>query len=463
MQMGADTWFERQLDPASIPDAAGDAAVAPYRAVFAPPEEIPKLFAKQDVPADYEDGEDVPPNVRLNKLTDFQRVIRSLQMAEIARHAASERQVYEVMVDFWVNHFNVFARKGMVKLYAADYVEHAIRPNALGRFEDLLVATARHPAMLIYLDNAKSSAPPGPGASGKRKNRGITENYARELLELHTLGVNGGYTQQDVVEVARVLTGWSVAELKQGRFGFEYRERAHDTGSKVVLGETYPAGHGQDEGLHLLHQLALHPSTARHLATKLCARFVSDQPPAGCVEGTARAYLDSGGDIRSTLRSLERSPEFWAPRARRSKIKSPLEFIVSALRAVGAGLDGSNEFAKVTDRLGQAPLLEPVPTGYPETAEDWASTSGALLRMNFAAQLAGGKLDGANVELERLFGGVDGADAVVRRINDVVLAGNGSTHTLDTIRDEIEHVVDPDQQKALAVALALGSPDFQKQ
>lgn len=460
MQLGADAWFDQQLEPAAIGDAAGEAAVAPYKDVFALPEEIPKLFAKSEMPADYEDGEDVPPNVRLNKLTDFQRVLRTFQMSEVARHVASERQVQEVMVDFWVNHFNVFARKGLVKLYAADYVARAIRPNALGRFEDLLVATARHPAMLIYLDNAKSSAPKPDRGAGKPGKRGITENYARELLELHTLGVNGGYTQQDVIEVARVLTGWSVAQLKEGRFGFEYRDKNHDKASKVVLGEAYAEGHGEDEGLHLLHQLAVHPSTAKHIAVKLCARFVSDQPSASCIEAASRAYLDSSGDIRTTLRAIERSPEFW--QARRGKIKSPLEFMVSALRAVDATLDG-NEFAKVTARLGEAPLLEPVPTGYPETAEQWASSSGALMRMNFASQLVAGKLDGTKVDLERLFSGAEGVDGLVQRVSDVILAGNARPKTLEILHDELARVDDSQDRKALAVALALGSPDFQAQ
>ncbi|HEY3234574.1 MAG TPA: DUF1800 domain-containing protein, partial [Polyangiaceae bacterium] len=381
---------------------------------------------------------------------------------QIVRQVASQRQVQEVMADFWLNHFNVFARKGLVKLYAADYVERAIRPNALGRFEDLLVATARHPAMLLYLDNAKSSAPPPPGSPAARQHRrGITENYARELLELHTLGVDGGYTQNDVIEVARVLTGWSVSGPEEGDLGYKFRERLHDRGEKIVLGQTYPAGGGEDEGLRLLHQLAEHPSTARHLARKLCERFVADRPPASCVESAARAYLGSNGDIRVTLRAIEESPEFWENRG--NKLKSPLRFVVSALRSVGAKLEPTTHLSNALNRLGQGLLLEPVPTGYPETAEEWASAGSALARMHFATLLGTGRLPGVSVDTQQLFKSAETADQIVVSINDAVLGQSGSPRTVKLLTDQLRGVESPEQRRAVALALALGSPDFQRQ
>jgi uncharacterized protein (DUF1800 family) len=462
---GADEWFEQQLQPSSIPDEPGDRALAPYKDALATPLELPRLYAKRGMVLDESESDDeVMDGRRINEMTDFRKLIAHTQMLQLVRHVASERQVQEVMVDFWTNHFNVFARKELVKILAADYVERVIRPHALGRFEDLLIATARHPAMLIYLDNAKSTAPPDPSSrGGKRKKRGITENYARELLELHTLGVDGGYTQADVIEVARILTGWSVQRPKDGALAFMFREKAHDRGEKRVLGRHYPAGGGEKEGITLLRQLAEHPSCAKYLAKKLCERFVADAPPARCIETTAAAYSASKGDIRTMLRAIAGGSDYWATDVIGHKVKTPLEFLVSSLRVLDAKLDPSANLARLSARLGQPLLLQAVPTGYPEAASEWASAGGALVRMNYAVQLANGNLPGVTLDLDKLLPLTLERAALVERVNQIVFAGAGTRHTLSTIEKQISDIDRPEQRRALAVALAIGSPDFQRQ
>jgi uncharacterized protein (DUF1800 family) len=442
-KLGALPWLEAQLAPEKIPDARAEAAVAPYRAALLPPLELAEHFSGREL-----DAEMLPK--KLVKEIDFKELVATAELAELTRHVTSERQVSEVMVDFWTNHFNVFARKGLVKLFAADFVERVIRPRALGKFEDLLIATAQHPAMLLYLDNARSDS-----------RRGLNENYARELLELHTLGVDGGYTQADVVEVARILTGWSVRRPRDGGLGFLFRERAHDSGEKTVLGTRYPAGGGQDEGLALLRALARHPSTAAHLGKKLCARFVADAPPKSCIDRVAKAYRDSNGDVRELVRAIVKGPELWAHSG--DKLKTPLEFLASALRALGAEPDGTLGLARVLGGLGEPILLQPVPTGYPEAESAWTSSGALLARMNTATALGAGRLPGVTFDLDRVLPLRDDPDAMVAAVNARVLGGRGSARTLEVMRREASDLPDPDKARALAVALALASPEFQRQ
>jgi uncharacterized protein (DUF1800 family) len=387
----------------------------------------------------------------------LKRSADQVAMAQLTRHVLSERQVEEVMVDFWTNHFNVFAQKGLVRLFAGDYVERAIRPNALGRFEDLLIATAKHPAMLIYLDNAQSVA----AREGRR--RGLNENYARELLELHTLGVDGGYAQKDVIDVARVLTGWSVRRPKEGGLGFTFRKGAHDDGEKTILGERFPAGGNDEEGIRLLKMLAHHPATAQHLAKKLCARFVADDPPADCVETAARAYRNSDGKIGDVLRAIFDHPSFWQADNRGRKLKTPLELVASALRVLDARPDGSLKLAEVLARLGEPILRESVPTGYPEAEEDWASSGAMLSRMSFASMLASGELPGVKVDLAPVLTADGSADQLLARANQVVFGGNASAETLSTVRSELSGIEKPDERRTVALALLIGSPEFQRQ
>jgi uncharacterized protein (DUF1800 family) len=379
---------------------------------------------------------------------------------KLVRAVYSENQLAEVMTDFWFNHFNVSLTNNKVRPYLLSYERDAIRPNVLGHFRDLLEATARHPAMLVYLDNAQSSAAmnaettmtdelarqhaaaPGfgrrrPGrfaqapkagiGKGKgKKERGLNENYARELMELHTLGVDGGYTQKDVVEVARAFTGWSVlppgparqqAEARlarvqrQGGLGFQeqgdflFRADVHDAGSKVVLGKTLPAGRGIEDGEQVLDILAVQPATARHLATQLAARFVADQPPKALVDRLTAVYLESQGDVRQVLRAIASSPEFWSPEARGAKIKSPFELAASAIRAVNGDLKNPKETLQWVAKIGQPLYAYQAPTGYPDRAESWVNTGSLLNRMNFGLQLASGRVRGVDVDLVALNGG----------------------------------------------------------
>lgn len=451
---GVEKWFLLQLEPAKGPDPALEAALTPYRGALEPPLALIERFGDPD-----QMDAEAPERPFRDQLkgVDFPAVLGSIAMAELTRHVESDRQVEEVMVDFWTNHFNIFARKGLVRLFAGDYVERALRPHALGRFQDLLIATARHPAMLVYLDNARSVA-----ASSKKK-RGLNENYARELLELHTLGVDGGYTQKDVTDVARVLTGWSVQRPKEGGVDFVFRERAHDRGEKQVLGTEFPANHGEDEGMKLLTLLAEHPSTARHLSKKLCMRFVADDPPADCVDAASTAYLASHGNIARVLSAIFQSNSFWDPKNRNQKLKAPVELVASALRAVDAKPDGSLALTRTLAGLGEPLLLEQVPTGYPETESEWIGGSSILARMNFATALASEKLPGAELDLDRVLPTTLPARELESRALNLFVGDHPSPDTVNAIHDGIAGLDDARARRTAVVALLVGSPDFQRQ
>ncbi len=401
------------------------------------------------------------------------RLAGELQQLVVTRAAISERQLYEVMADFWTNHFNVHLAKGADRFLTPDYVEHTIRPNAMGRFEDLLIATARSPAMMFYLDNwqsvAPGTSPPDPlsawrrgGTPGKPLPKGINENYARELLELHTLGVDGGYTQQDVIDVARVFTGWSIARPQQGA-SFEFHGWAHDRGEKQVLSVRFPPGHGMDEGLGLLKLLANHPATMHHLSRKLCQRFVRDDPPDGCVDDAVAAWKRSHGDIREVLRAIFHGPDFWAAETVRAKVKTPLEFVVSAVRAVGGDPDSTPRLAQVVARLGEPLYLHAAPDGYAEQEDAWVNSGALLDRMNAAVALAAGRLPGVSVDLDAVIPTTADREGLVAAADEKLLGGGMSEHTKHVIRQELQDVGDPVQARALAVGLAIGGPEFQRQ
>ena len=411
------------------------------------------------------------------------RVVAELQRLHVLRAVRSERQLYEIMVDFWINHFNVFAGKGLDRFLIVSHVEDVIRPLALGKFEDLLAATARSPAMLFYLDNAQSVSPGarppeleramarggrrGPLSAEQRERleqrlpRGLNENYARELLELHTLGVDGGYSQRDVQEVARILTGWSIARPQQGA-GFQFNEWAHDRGEKTVLGTVFPAGRGEDEGVELLRILAAHPATRRHLSHKLCERLVADEAPDGCVDAAVYAWQRSDGDIREVVRAIVHTPDFWTPVFRRGKTKTPLEFVASAVRAVGAQPDTTPRVAQVVARLGQPLFLQSAPTGYAETHDEWVNSGALLNRMNVAVGLAAGRLPGLTFDPDALFPSGE-ASAVLDRIDALVFGGALSQRTRQVILAEVADITDPRSARAMSLGLALGGPDFQRQ
>jgi uncharacterized protein (DUF1800 family) len=321
------------------------------------------------------------------------------------RAVYSERQLEEVLVDFWFNHFNVFAGKGATRNYVSEYEREAIRPYVLGNFRDMLGATAKSPAMLFYLDNWLSSAErprrlalsENPGATRPGSSRmGINENYARELLELHTLGVDGGYTQGDIVNIAKAFTGWTI-QPRQGS-GFMFMAARHERGEKVVLGHTIRAG-GVDEGERVLDIVAAHPATARHIATKLAIRFVSDNPPAALVDRAAAKFTATRGDLREVLKVILASPEFASPDAYRAKVKTPLEFVASALRATGADVRTALPLARTLRDMGMPLYFCQPPTGYDETATTWVSAGALVARMNFAVELSKNAVRGVRVPL----------------------------------------------------------------
>src|SRR5438132_6927682 len=400
------------------------------------------------------------------------RLAAQFQQLAVVRAALSERQLYEVMVDFWTNHFNVYFAKGADRFLTPDYIEHTIRPRAMGKFQDLLIATARSPAMLFYLDNwesvAPGTSPPFPLSARRRGGqgvrpvpKGINENYARELLELHTLGVDGGYTQQDVIDVARIFTGWSIERPQQGG-DFEFHDWAHDRGEKLVLGVRFEGGHDMDEGIRLLKLLANHPATMHHVSRKLCQRFVNDDPPDGCVDDAVAAWQRTHGDIREVLRAIFQGPDFWAATNVRTKVKTPLEFVVSAMRAVAAEPDTSPRLAQVVARLGEPLYLHVAPDGYPEREDAWVNSAALLERMNAAMALAAGKVQGMTVALDSIDSVAD-IEALIGAIDDRILGGTMSQNTKQVLTRQLSGISDPMQARALAVGLALGGPEFQRQ
>lgn len=372
----------------------------------------------------------------------------------LTARVTSDRPFVERLVAFWSNHLCVSTgAKLLVAPLAGSYERDAIRPHVLGRFEDMLLASARHPAMLIYLDNFQSIGPASPaGRAGQRNagaRRGLNENYARELFELHTLGVDGGYSQQDVVEVARAFTGWTIGRPVDP--GFRFLAAMHDPGTKMVLGHTLAAGRGIEDGERVLDILAAHPATARHISFKLAQRFVSDAPPADLVDRAAQTFTRTKGNLREVVRTIATSPEFFAPAAYRAKVKTPFEFVVSALRATSADVRQATATVRALAGLGMPLYLCQPPTGYDETAEAWVSSGALVNRMNFALAVSGGQMRG--IVVSGLSSG--GVDQSRGRIVRDALAGDVSASTLDTVAKAAT--------AEQAIALVIGSPEFQRQ
>jgi len=471
-------WIDLQLAPERIADDGVAARERSYKILDYDPAELAADFAeavrqrremRRELIESGDTGRGRSRKGAGAPMQEFRKLGGELQALAVMRAVMSERQLYEVMVDFWTNHFNVFVGKGADRFLTPTYIERTIRPHALGRFEDLLVATAQSPAMLFYLDNVQSVAPGSvppfarfAGQSGGRRlGTGINENYARELLELHTLGVDGGYTQDDVINVARIFTGWGMALPRRGA-AFAFHDWAHDRGVKQVLGVKYSGG-GMDEGIRLLKALARNPATIHNVSRKLCARFVADDPPDGCVDAAAAAWARSNGDIRAVLRAIFTSPDFWAPSAFQAKVKTPLEFVVSAVRAAGGEPDETPRLAQVVARLGQPLYLQTAPTGYAETEAHWVNSGALLARMNAAVALAAGRLPGVRVDLDGVVPATADRDALVDGVNARALGGAMSGRSRTVIREQLADVGNPATARALAVGLALGGPEFQRQ
>src|SRR5437762_1570672 len=502
---GVMRWVDRQLSPRKIDDGPLAARERRFKILDYDAGELARVYVdaqrerREQKRAAATDSMTEKPEQAGPLEQRGRRLGAEFQELAVIRAVLSERQLYEVMVDFWANHFNVFFAKGADRFLTPSYIEQTIRPRALGKFADLLIATAESPAMLFYLDNWESVAPGAtppqamrlrarplfgprpmfgrpplfdPGHDPMRADslrrqalarvpKGINENYARELLELHTLGVDGGYTQQDVINVARIFTGWSVRRPQQGG-DFEFHDWAHDYGEKVVMGVTFPAGHGRDEGVRLLKLLANHPATMHHVSRQLCQRFVNDDPPDGCVDDAVAAWKRTEGDIREVLRAVFTAPDFWAAPNFRAKIKTPLEFVVSAARALGADPDTTPRLAQVVARLGEPLYLHVAPDGYPERDAAWVNSGALLDRMNAAVALAAGRLPGVVVSIDSIVPASADPAQLIAAVNAQILGGTMSENTQAVIRRQISDS-DPLQARALAIGLAIGGPEFQRQ
>ena len=380
-KIGIDKYLDQQLHPEKIRDPGMDDRLESLPSLQMSIAEIYTYYPQRKQAA--------APNMAPFAVSEGEpprKLLEELQSQKIIRAVHSERQLQEVMTDFWFNHFNIFWGKGADRWLTTDFEMNAIRPNAMGKFKDLLMATAKSPAMLFYLDNFQSTSL-----------RGINENYARELMELHTMGVDGGYTQKDVQEVARAFTGWSIEGPRiSGKFMF--RPRAHDVGEKVVLGHRINAG-GIKDGEMVIDILANHPSTAHFIAAKLVTRFVSDNPPESLVSRVAAVYRTTDGDIREMLRTIFTSPEFYSSEAMNSKMKSPFELAVSAIRALNGTTDGSRMLAQIIARMGQPLYQYQPPTGFPDRASEWTSNGSIVERLNFAVALAANRIPGTTVSI----------------------------------------------------------------
>ncbi len=527
--LGLAQYIDQQLQPTRIQDGATIARLAAFESLSKSTAEmardyyVPAQMIRRDLQRQQAAQEPAPNDAAMtpaekdaaakkNGVRDMmtpeqmetvrkeREALGELMQAKILRAAYSERQLEEVMVDFWFNHFNVFSGKGQVRVYLNEYERDAIRPHVLGTFRELLEATAQSPAMLFYLDNWQSSAPDGaptsaerqqnhrmssyprnpnrvparpdvarpgqldrqrtladmPQAQNQRRRGGLNENYARELMELHTLGVSGGYTQKDVQEVARAFTGWTIANPRQGG-GFKFEPRMHDDGEKVVLGHKMKPGGGQKDGEQVLDILASHPSTAQFVAMKLTRRFVADEPPPALVERAAATFRETRGNIREVVRTIVTSAEFFAPEAYRAKVKTPFEFVVSAVRATGTEMSNAMPLVAAVRNLGMPLYGCQPPTGYSDKAEAWVNSGALLNRMNFAVSLTSqpaGRQRGAESGAV-MRGSTGGAPTITsEELVASVLAGELSAATAATVAKATT--------QSQALALVLGSPEFQR-
>ncbi len=399
-------------------------------------------------------------------------VASDLSEAKILRAVYSNHQLAELLDDFWLNHFNVFENKGQDRFMISTYERETIRPHLFGTFYDLLLATAKSPAMLFFLDNWQSSKPVDTGQQlrpGQKRGRGLNENYGRELLELHTLGVDGGYTQKDVIEVARCFTGWTIAQPRKGS-GFEYNDKMHDKFQKIVLGHVIPAGGGMNDGLEVLNILAHSPVTAHFICQKLAERFVADDPPPSLVNRMAQNFLKTGGNLRDVMQTMLLSPEFWSHGAYQAKVKTPFEMVASAVRASNADVTSAFVLSNELQKLGEPLYRKIEPTGYSSANAEWVSSAALLERMNFALALTHDRVPGVKVDTGgwQLQSGGDPM-ALARSIleqnpSPQTQAAIEKTLASNQIQNQLMQTAHtgPPQTPGLVAGLTLGSPEFQR-
>jgi uncharacterized protein (DUF1800 family) len=438
-KIGFRAYLDEQLRPEKIDDSAAEKKVASLKTMRLSTQELIELYPRPKVAREQ-------AMMTGGEMQGVRTVILELQQARLIRAVDSQRQLYELMVDFWSNHFNIFAAKGADRWLATSYDRDTIRPHTFGRFRDLLLATAQSPAMLFYLDNWLSADPNSSGArlGAKNRKRGLNENYARELMELHTIGVDGGYSQKDVMEVARCFTGWTLRRPRgEGEFVFD--PRIHDRGEKNVLGTRIPSGGGMEDGVKVIDLLARHPATARFIASKLARRFISDNPPAALVDRAAGAFRQSDGDIPTVLRTVIESPEFFAPEAYGAKVKKPLEFVASALRATASNTEITHQLLRYLARMGEPLFLAQPPTGYPDVGSAWISADMLLTRVNFATDLISNRIPRSRVSEDA----IRDPDAFVRLVAPESLSPATRAALAET---DGKH----------AIALLMAAPEFQR-
>ena len=539
--IGLEKYIDQQLSPSSINDAVAESKVKSLEIfgmttaeVFEKYPNPGALLRALEGPQNNNQTAKAPEDMTEKERQERQQKIREYyakydlrpanQMLpqivsnRVLRAVYSEKQLQEVMVDFWQNHFNVFSGKAAVRWYIPSYERDVIRKNALGNFKDLVVGTAQHPAMLFYLDNFESVSPNAqqnrggngqilqqilrrggilnpqgrnpqqqrPPQQQQQQRRGINENYARELMELHTLGVDGGYTQKDIVEVAKAFTGWTIADargyrraaareisgmenrqverlqrmagvpddLESGQFYFN--PRWHDDSAKTVLGQKVDEG-GVKDGLKVIDILVKHPSTAKFIAKKLAVKFVSDNPSEGLVKRVAEAFSKSNGDIKTTLRAIFTDKEFFAPENYRAKIKTPFELAVSSIRALGGDTQAGPAMLAMLNKLGEVPYGYQAPTGYPDTAEDWVNTGALLERLNFAIAVASNRIPGTRVDL-RSFDPKDHTKLLDHAVENI-LGGEISPATRATLQKQIDQPL-PEVKAANAVNDPVDTPNM---
>jgi uncharacterized protein (DUF1800 family) len=503
-RMGVERWIDLQLYPERIPDRATDSVLALLEtqrkrafellADNPPPEELaPRLRPRMQMDSIISQPTEADSAQYRTAQRTAQALTAQIATARVLRATMSERQLLEVMTDFWANHFSVAAGKSPNRYALVEYERDVLRPNALGAFRDLLGAVAKSPQMLFFLDQWQSlvdsmnpsgvearirerraamATPPMNDRSlvdmmNRRRTTGRNENYARELLELHTVGANGGYTQADVVAVARALTGWTIDRPDLGG-PFLFRGDVHDAGEKVVLGKRLPGGRGIEDGEQVLDILAAHPSTARFIARKLVVRFVSDSPPPQLVERAATAFQRTNGNIREVVRTIVTSPEFFADDAFRAKVKTPFEFVVSTLRALNADPDTTARRSQAVARLGQPIWGRQSPDGWPDRADAWMNSGALLNRVNLASQVASGSVPGVSVAkwtpAQRLLN--LGAEQQVDGVISELLLGRASTTTRAAMIEAHVSATEagrrPVDRLADVIGVALGSPEFQR-